>query len=215
MNKLSIFSVVAIAIFALLFTFNVAESESPFSGKEKNYPTLKPGDMIDEMSVTTGIEDAFPLWAVCSPTKVNDHSIRANCGELSVYKDLAIGHTLGVMDLVDPSIGWEELVWEMSVDGHPIDLEAFGVYDFVHPDLAPSPSPIREVFRVVRVWNVVLANPTPGMHRIQGQAQSRDGAVTYTWVVDFTVGPSEEPALTHSPRQSDVRFQIRQFRIYR
>jgi hypothetical protein len=164
------------------------------------------------MVITTGIKDAFPLWAICSPKKVNDHSISADCGEIS-YNNLAIGHTLGVMDLVDPSIDWEELNWEMSLDGHPIDLKAFGVYEFLHPDF-PS-KPLGEVFRVIRVWDVVLVNPTPGTHTVQGQAQSPDGAETYTWVVDFTFGPSEEPALTHSSRQSDARFQIRQFRIYR
>jgi hypothetical protein len=89
------------------------------------------------------------------------------------------------MNLIPQPINWEDLVWEMSVDGHPIDLEAFGVYDFVHPDLAPSPSPVREVFKMDRLWNVVLVNPTPGMHTVQGQVQ--DGAATYTWVVNFTV----------------------------
>jgi hypothetical protein len=91
------------------------------------------------------------------------------------------------MDLVDPSIQWEELNWELSLDGRLIDLEAFGISDLVHPDLALSPSPVREVFRVLRVWDVVLVNPTPGMHTVQGQAKTRDGAATYTWVVNFAV----------------------------
>jgi len=147
---------------------------------------FQPGETIDDMVITTGIEDAVPLWAICSPKKVNDHSIRADCGELS-HANLAIGHTLGVMDLVHPSIGWEELIWEMSLDGRPIDLEAFGIYDFIHPDFPSKPSPIREVFRVLRVWDVVLVNPTPGTHRLQGQVQPPDGAETYTWVVNFTV----------------------------
>ena len=97
------------------------------------------------------------------------------------------GHTLGVMDLVDPSIGWDDLNWELSLDGHPIDLEAFGVYEFVHPDFPPSPSPVREVFRMFRVWDVVLVNPVPGTHQLQGQAQSPNAAEPYTWVVNFTV----------------------------
>jgi len=73
------------------------------------------------------------------------------------------------------------------VDGHPIDLEAFGVSTFASPDFAPRPSPVQEVFEVVRLWNVVLVHPTPGMHRLQGRAQSPDGAETYTWAVNFTI----------------------------
>jgi tryptophan synthase alpha subunit len=78
----------------------------------------------------------------------------------------------------------------MSLDGHPIDLAAFGVSDYVYPDFAPKPSPVREVFKQARLWNVVLVNPTPGIHWLEGQAQSRDGEATYTWVVNFTTGTS-------------------------
>ena len=193
MNKLSSFLVFATVISAFLFVFRQGEIESPFSGRYLTEPMLKPGEKIDDMAITTGVEDAFPLSAFCSATKENDHSIRVDCGELSVCANIAIGQTFGVMDLIyamnliPQPINWEELVWEMSVDGHPIDLEAFGVDDFVHPDLARSPSPVREVFKMERLWNVVLVNPTPGMHRVQGQAQTRDGAATYTWVVNFTV----------------------------
>ena len=193
MNTLSRFLVVAIAISAFLFIFSQEEIERHFSVRFLTYSMLQPGEKIGDMVITSGIEDAYPLSAFCSPTKENDHSIRVDCGELSVCANLAIGQTFGVMglihamNLIPQPINWEELVWEMSVDEHPIDLEAFGVYDFVHPDLAPSPSPVREVFKMERLWNVVLVNPTPGMHRVQGQAQTRDGVATYTWVVNFTV----------------------------
>jgi len=184
MNKLSRFLVVAIAVSSFIVAFNQRGIKSHFSERFLADPMLKPGEMVDGMVITTGVKNAFPLWGTCSATKENDHSISVDCGRLS-YANLAIGPTFEVMDLIPQSIDWEELIWEMSVDGHPIDLEAFGVYDFVYPDLAPSPSRIREVFKIERLWNVVLVNPTPGMHRVQGQA--RDGAVTYTWVVNFTV----------------------------
>jgi hypothetical protein len=187
MNKLSRFLVVAIAISSFLVAFNQREIERHFSGRYLSNPMLKPGEKIDDMVITTGVEHAFPLSAFCSPTKENDHLIRVDCGELSFCANLAIGDNFGVMDLIPPSTDWKELIWEMSVDGHPIDLEAFGVYDFAYPDLAPSPSPVREVFRVARDWNVVLVNPTPGIHTLRGQAQSRDGAATYTWVVNLPV----------------------------
>jgi hypothetical protein len=193
MNKLSRFLVVVIALSSFLVAFSQRENETHFFERFLTYPALQPGDKIEDMVITTGVENAYPLTAFCSPTIENDHSIRVDCGELSLCANLAIGQTFGVMDLIHAMnlipqpINWEELVWEMSVDGHPIDLEAFGVYDFVHPDLAPSPSPVREVFKMERLWNVVLVNPTPGTHTLRGQAQPRDGAATYTWLVNFTV----------------------------
>jgi len=186
MNKFLSILVIALIIPPPLFSCTQHGIEWNTWGNPFIYPMLEPGDKIDDMVVTTGVEETFPLWFICAPKKVNDHSISADCGELS-YTNLAIGHTLGVMDLVDPSIDWEELNWEMSVDGHPIDLKAFGVYEFVHPDFPSKPSPFREVFKQLRVWDVVLVSPTPGLHKLQGQAQSPDGAEPYTWVVNFTV----------------------------
>jgi hypothetical protein len=187
MNKLSRFLVVATAISSFLFAFSQREIQSNLSGRFSTDPMLKPGKKIDDMLITTGVENAYPLSAFCSVTKENDQSIRVDCDELSFCANIAIGETFGVMDLIPQSIGWDELRWELSVDGHAIDLEAFGVNDFVHPGPASSPSPVREVFKVARDWNVVLVNPTPGMHTLRGQAQSLDGAETYTWVVNLPV----------------------------
>jgi hypothetical protein len=187
MINISRFLVIVTVLSASLFAFTQREIERRFSGTFLTGSMLQPGETVDDMVITTGAEDAYPLWSLCSSTKENDHSIRVDCRELALCANVAIGHTFGVMDLIPPSMDWEELSWEMSVDGHPIDLQAFGVHDLAHPYLAPSPSPVREVFNVARLWNVVLANPTPGVHRLQGQAQSRDGAEAYTWVVNFTV----------------------------
>ena len=124
MNKLSRFLVVATAISSFLFAFNQREIESNISAGYFTDAMLKPGEKIDDMVITSGIEDAYPLSAFCSPTKENDHSIRVDCGELSVCANLAIGQTFGVTDLIPPSIDRDDLTWKMSVDGHPIGLEA-------------------------------------------------------------------------------------------
>jgi len=202
MNKLSRFLVIAIAASSFLLAFSQRGIGSYLFERYLSFPMLEPSEKIDEMVITTGTESAFPLWTVCSPKKVNDHSINADCGELSVCTNLAIGHTFGVMDLADPNIRWEDLNWKLSLDGHPIDLEAFGVHDFVHI-FHPSHSN-REVSRVLSVWNVALVNPALGMHQLQGQAQSPDGAEPYTWVVKFTVANPSQTALLQNQSQSDL-----------
>ncbi len=155
---------------------------------------LEPEDKIDTMVITTGVEAATPLWAFCLPTIKNDHLITADCGAVSFSK-LTIGHTFGVMDLASEGLDWSNLKWELYLDGHPIDLNSFGTYSFVHPDLALDPAPIKEVFRSVRVWNVVLENPTPGPHVVYGHVRS--GNETYTWIVNFIVATTEKQFITN------------------
>jgi hypothetical protein len=184
MNKLLKIFILVTALLPLLLACGKTGARSQLFEQSITYPMLQPGGKIEEMVITTGVEDAIPLWSFCLPTIENNHRITVDCGELPFAK-LAIGHTFGVMDLIPQPTAWEELTWQMSLDGRPIDLEAFGTYDFVYPDLAPNPSSVREVFRAMRVWDVVLVNPTLGAHTLQGQAQSQEEI--YTWVVKFTV----------------------------
>lgn len=187
MNKLS--KILAVAIFATLFLFAFSQYGigNYISGRYLTEAMLKPGEKIDAMVIATGVENAYPLSAFCKPVKENAHSIRMDCDVLSIRANIAVGDTSAMMDLIPSTMDWNELVWEMSVDGHPIDLEAFGIYEVVRPYMTTKPSPVREAFKWFRLWDVVLVNPTPGRHTVQGQAQSQDGTEMYTWAVNFTV----------------------------
>ena len=187
MNKLSKILAVAIFACAFLFAFSQQGIGSYFSGKNIAASALKPGEKVNDMVIATGVENAYPLSAFCKPVKENAHSIRMDCDVLSIRANIAVGDTSAMMDLIPSTMDWNELVWEMSVDGHPIDLEAFGIYEVVRPYMTTKPSPVREAFKWFRLWDVVLVNPTPGGHTVQGQAQSQDGTETYTWAVNFTV----------------------------
>jgi hypothetical protein len=79
----------------------------------------------------------------------------------------------------------------ITSDERPVELGAFGTYDFVHPDLTLSPSPIREVFKKVTVWDIVLVNPTPGVHILQGVAKVENEI--YTWVANFAIETASIP----------------------
>ena len=150
----------------------------------------KPGDEIDGMVITTGAAHLPPLWAFCSPPLENDGIMSADC-QVPQLTSLAIGHTFSLADPVLQTLDWSALTWELSVDGQSVDLKAFGTYDFVVPDLAPHPSPVRETFWQVKAWDVILTNPTPGAHTLHGIAYSETD--THTWTVNFTVGSSLAP----------------------
>jgi hypothetical protein len=150
-------------------------------------PMLKPGDEITGMIITTGVAEAPPLWAFCSPALENDGVMTADC-HVPLLSKLAIGHPFDGAAQPLQALDWSALTWELYLDGHPLDLKAFGIHHYAMPDLATPPSPTREVFRQMKAWDVVLANPTQGMHRLHGIA--RAGANTYTWVVNFTIEAS-------------------------
>jgi len=145
---------------------------------------LKPGDEMDGMIVTTGAAKAPPLWAFCPPTLENDGVLSVDC-RVPQLPRLAIGHAFGLATPALQTLDWSALTWEFYVDGRPVDLEAFGVHNYVMPDLALHPSPFREIFRQVKAWDVILTNPTPGAHTLSGMAY--DEADAYTWTVNFTV----------------------------
>ncbi len=73
----------------------------------------------------------------------------------------------------------------MAVDDQPIDLEAFGTVRYVIPDMPSSPSSIKEVFRRVDAWDVVLTDLAPGEHIVTGHA--RYGTNIYTWIIHISI----------------------------
>jgi hypothetical protein len=153
-------------------------------------PMVEPGDEIDGMVITNGTADAPALEAFCSPALENDRSMTVQC-QVPPLPRLAIGRTFGKLGRTLQDLDWSLLTWELYLDKHLLDLAAFGLYDYVVPDLAESPSPIREIFRQVRAWDVILLNPTSGRHRLHGTAY--DEANAYTWTVIFTVQASDRP----------------------
>jgi hypothetical protein len=169
--------------FFLLFAIVVA-------CQPRSSSTLKPGDEINGMVVTTGAAKAPPLWAFCSPALENEGVLTVDCQVPSLSR-LAIGHPFEGVHHALQTLDWSKLNWEFSLDGQAVDLKAFGTYDYVLPDLAPSPSSIREIFRQFKAWDVILIHPTAGAHTLSGMAQ--DGFETYTWTANFTVDASRAP----------------------
>lgn len=157
-------------------------------GQPDRLPILEPGSKINNMVLTTGVEGAIPLWSFCERTAENDNQVTVTCPELS-YPRLAIGTAFNMKDLIPPSTDIASLTWQISLDEYPVNSSAFDIHDIVTPGLLPNPVPVREGFRIVSVWDIVLENPTPGRHRLQGMAKSENE--TYGWIVDFAV--DEQP----------------------
>jgi hypothetical protein len=177
MNKIRLSKVLLVGLL-LILTACQAVAQSPGAAP------LKPGDSIDGMSLTTGAADVPPLWVFCSPTHHSGNTTISNC-IVPVLPKLGIVQIYMISDNSLRNLDWSEATWQLSIDDQPVDLEAFGTFDYVTPSILRSPSPVREVFKIFTAWDVVLTNLSPGDHTICGSAQM--GSESYNWVIHLII----------------------------
>lgn len=166
------------------------------SGQPLSAAMSEPKETINGMRLTTGAVDAAPLWAYCSPSQENTHIRTFHC-QAPVWQTLAIGHLFLLADHALVNRGGAELVWELSIDDHVVDLESFGTFDYVMPAMPASPSPIREVFARVTDWNLVMTNLNPGEHTLHFRAQN--DTAQYHWLVNLVIEGEDGVDMSAAP----------------
>ena len=159
-------------------------------------PMIEPGDQIDSMLITTGAEEATPLWAFCSPAQHGANTTTSDCS-VPVIPRLAIGHIVMPGDDALTRLDWSQINWQLTIDGLPVDLKRFGSYDFVMPAMSHDPSPVREVFVEFTAWDIVLTDLKPGHHTLGFRAESQMGS--YTWLVNLDIESVDETQSSWRP----------------
>jgi hypothetical protein len=187
MNKIRFPKVLLVGLL-LILTACQAVAQSPSA------VPLNPGDSIDGMSLTTGTAGVPPLWVFCSPTHHSGNTTISDC-VVPVLPKLGIGQIYMISDNSLRNLDWSEATWQLSIDDQPVDLEAFGTFDYVTPSILKSPSPVREVFKSSTAWDVVLTNLSPGDHTICGSAQM--GTDSYNWVIHLAIKGNDLGIGTH------------------
>jgi hypothetical protein len=162
--------------FTLLIAIILSSCQHPATTK------LKPGDKIGDMILTTGAAKAVPLWFFCSRASETNSVTTVEC-KVPLVSRLAIGNTFGVPDIALADLDWAASAWELFIDNQPLDLGTFGTYYVVFPSMTSSPSRIREVFKMIKVWDVVLENPGPESHTLRGLIHTK--TMTYQWIVNI------------------------------
>ena len=157
---------------------------------------LEPGDQIGSMVVTTGANDAPPLWAFCSKSLEGQGSYILDC-RAPVLASLGVGNIFLYADEAITNLDWSELVWDLSIDGQKVDLESFGTFEYVVPSMNKNPSPVREIFKRATAWKIVLMDLKPGHHTLWFVAQSKTGS--YTWFVDLEIESADETNMSSIP----------------
>lgn len=167
-------------VFGLLFVLTACQA----AGQPLSAAMVGSGSQINGISLTKGAADAPSLWSFCSSAEKSNGVQTLDC-HAPLLPSLAIGHVFLLADQTLKNLDASQLNWELSIDDQAIDLESFGTFDYVVPSMGKSPSPVREVFRKVTAWNIVMTNLNPGEHTLRFEA--KDHADQYTWLVHLVI----------------------------
>lgn len=120
-----------------------------------NAPSIQPGDQLDGFTITTAGEGevTFGWDGNCpeQPRAPGDTLIRYECALTTAQKfnPCSAAYTFGSGRTLDEI--WAEFKYELKINGRPVDLEAFGTFDFIHPQFGP-----------MRIYNVAIVASQPG-----------------------------------------------------
>lgn len=181
----------------------------PVQTSEAATSLLKPGSKIGQMSLQIS-RTSIPSWSDYCMIAFSDSpggdTIDCRMPLLPEF-EIGVPWSAASQELLDAN--WQNLAWELFVDGRPVDLDAFGTTDF--DSQTEDGAPIRS-----RRWNLKLVNPTAGDHEVRyllhiNQEIDNGLAVekprTLELVVNLTLGepadssagipPSYEPSWWH------------------
>jgi hypothetical protein len=149
--------------------------------------SLRPGDRLGSMTLTTGSDAALSLWTACRPAADGSRrDCRVPAGPL------AVGPSAAALSEMVNQAEWGLLKWSLLIDGRPVDLDSFGTFEFAQPRKALHG---RDALFIYRGWDVVVASPTPGEHTLQASVTRLMHSAkelgllneTATWMIDFVV----------------------------
>jgi hypothetical protein len=151
---------------------------------------LKQGDDLNGMLVTSDTQDALPLEAFCTFELEEEMTNTIDC-QVPPLSKLEIGHMIGLKSAAFQSLDSSKLVWRVYLDGYLLDLDTFEEQSYVEPVTISSPSPVREGFKHGKTWDIVLINPTFGLHTLLCTVKA--DSVAYDWAVNFMIYDTRGP----------------------
>ncbi|RIK31277.1 MAG: hypothetical protein DCC56_03570 [Anaerolineae bacterium] len=163
---------------------------------------LQPGDTIGAMRVVTSKPEdvSRTIFDYCDPY-LGSQSVTLSFECQTPKTDflfIGYGEIANSYDELDKR--WEARTWELTIDGNPVDLPAFGTLDV-------------NLGKKVRVWNVALENISPGSHVMQYEAhevETPQNVTDLTWtfiMTDQTISTSistSTPSSTPPPSSTEA-----------
>lgn len=149
---------------------------------------IRPSQKIGPMWVNRyGHTNAEFIWSHCDDRLTETPGIQTTECTVPWVDELFIGYGIRGVDTSQRDALWKARMWELSIDGHPIDLPAFNIVDF--------DSEQAEHTYQYRLWRIRLRKIPEGQHtlhyvmhvnqEIEGDPASQ-AVGTYELVVNFT-----------------------------
>ena len=190
------FSIPVLLVLMLLFACTQATPE-------RVEGMINPGDEIDGMRFTPvdeidwDVSLAFSCEEISSEQTESSRSYVYSCSA-TPGSPVFFGNCIGILfdTQAEAKQTWEALKSEVSFDGQPVNLGAFGFIDTDYPE--PEA-------KYLRMWNLSIENISPGVHTIE--CWNQEEGVTGSGSYSFTVSEQPEtfPSLTSDVNQ---RIQI-------
>ena len=164
-------------VYGLLVVFFVLIAVScKIPSSKANEEMINPGDKIGNFLITTGIDEEVTY--VSKLQCPFDAKTSTESCELPVGTKVNVSNSFQGDDYNGKNLDaiWERHTYEMSIEGWPVNLEAFGPIDTSHP-----------VAGKLRNWNLVIVTDTPGTISIKGSGTLDGETVEMNVVLTFTV----------------------------
>jgi len=166
---------IKLAFLTLIVLFATVSASCAKDSPESVERTINPGDKIGDFLITTGGKDgvAYVSTLHCP----YDESAGIESCELAVGTKVNVG--VGIYDDY-PSSGksldeyWSEHTYQMVIEGHPVNLEAFGSIDIYHPAVG-----------TIRIWNVVVVTDRPGKITARSTGAVHGDPIDQTAILTF------------------------------
>ena len=136
---------------------------------------IDPGDKIGDFTITKGEGEDF-IYVTQMHCAWDDSTQTESCEQpvgtkVNVSQGIFANRSKGLtLDEV-----WSGQIHEMTIEGRPVNLQAFGTAEFTNP-----------VVGTVRVWNVVIASDKPGTIAARSNGVAGGESWTYTAIITFT-----------------------------
>lgn len=182
------FDLACILIIATVLSACAVPTATPTLAPPISKSSLRPGTTFQEMTVDTAQDQAGEpsIFDTCSPiiTETDASVIVRECS-VPQMPVIFVGYGDFASSQEELDALWESETWAMYIDGHPVALDEFGVFD------------IDWEGNRLRQWNVTVHNLTPGQHAFRyviGRVDNSREPTDATWTV--TVGEASQSSPT-------------------
>ena len=140
--------------FVLIMLTVVVLSACAAAKPESGDDMIDPGDTIGEFLITTSDDDSV-IYTTTIHCPFDPNTLTETC-EIETGRKVNVG--LGVFGKTVEELDtfWAEQTYQMTIEGRPVNLEAFGSVEITHP-----------IVGKMRLWNVVIVTDSPGEITIQ------------------------------------------------